>query len=466
MTRRSINLIQFWLTVAFFLIPTAAFAITGFTLFEWGQLTSTTVDLHSYVTLTILVTLLWELVIQHFKLDRVDTVLTIQTGINMAMRVTSYSTILVLALLFFYRTVSFARIFVVCGCALTFVLTMMIIHLFRGVITIFEKVTNVHSRVAIIGADNFADQVAQHLAKNRFTFCKVACFVALPNQFGVSSESDYPVLEWDRLDEIVDTFHCREALIALAPNRFGEVQEILNRLQYLCIPVRMVLDLGEGIFVPDRLFNFWGLPLLDVRSYPIDSISYAVGKRAFDIMFSSAVLICAAPLILLIALIVKFTSSGPVFFSQERVSLNGRRFKMFKFRTMFVQDTDSSNSRHTEQADPRVTPIGRILRANSLDELPQFINVLKGDMSVVGPRPELTFFVQKFGREIPAYMARHNVKCGITGWAQINGLRGSHTSIAERIQYDLHYMRHWSMTLDLKIIFRTVVTGFASRTAL
>ena len=130
-----------------------------------------------------------------------------------------------------------------------------------------------------------------------------------------------------------------------------------------------------------------------------------------------------------------------------------------------MQDSDACNTRHTEQNDPRITKIGQFLRSTSIDELPQFINVLKGDMSVVGPRPELTFFVQKFRKEIPWYMARHNVKCGITGWAQINGLRGSHTSIPQRIQYDLHYMRNWSMRLDLKIIALTLLTGFAGRNA-
>jgi lipopolysaccharide/colanic/teichoic acid biosynthesis glycosyltransferase len=165
---------------------------------------------------------------------------------------------------------------------------------------------------------------------------------------------------------------------------------------------------------------------------------------------------------LLIALLVELTSRGSVFFAQERVGLNGGRFKMLKFRTMFVQDSHASNSRHTQRRDQRITPIGRFLRRSSLDELPQFINVLKGDMSVVGPRPELTFFVQKFRQEIPWYMARHHVKCGITGWAQVNGLRGSDTSIPNRIQFDIYYMRNWSLVLDLKIIFLTVFNGLVN----
>ena len=162
---------------------------------------------------------------------------------------------------------------------------------------------------------------------------------------------------------------------------------------------------------------------------------------------------------LFIALASKLTSRGPVFFAQERIGLSGKRFQMLKFRTMVVQDGSSSATQHTSRGDPRITPLGAFLRRTSLDELPQFFNVLAGDMSVVGPRPELTFFVQKFRNEIPSYMARHNLKCGITGWAQVNGLRGSDSSIPQRIQYDLYYLRKWSLWLDIKIIFLTVFRG-------
>jgi exopolysaccharide biosynthesis polyprenyl glycosylphosphotransferase len=199
-----------------------------------------------------------------------------------------------------------------------------------------------------------------------------------------------------------------------------------------------------------------------VRPYPVDTIGYALGKRLFDIAFSVLALLIGAPLMLASALAIKLTSRGPVFFIQERIGLNGRHFKMIKFRSMSVQECRSANENHTARTDPRITPIGRFLRRTSLDELPQFFNVLRGDMSVVGPRPELTYFVQKFRGEIPSYMARHNVKCGITGWAQINGLRGSDTSIPNRIEYDLYYMRNWSMLFDIQIIYRTIIDALVS----
>jgi exopolysaccharide biosynthesis polyprenyl glycosylphosphotransferase len=182
-------------------------------------------------------------------------------------------------------------------------------------------------------------------------------------------------------------------------------------------------------------------------------------------VFSIFAILFFMPIMVAIALAIKLTSRGPIFFLQERVSLNGRRFKMIKFRTMRVQNSRDSDEHHTSRSDRRITPVGALLRRLSFDELPQFFNVFRGDMSVVGPRPELTFFVQKFRQEVPWYMSRHNVKCGITGWAQVNGFRGSDTSIPRRIEYDLYYMQHWSMLLDLRIIVMTILNGFVNTQA-
>ena len=479
MTRRSINIIQFWLKVGFFSIPAAAYALAGYLRFESGYFRSTPIETRSYINLVVLVTLLWALVVEHLGLDQIESLLKVQTGIRMAATATAYCLTFALAALFFYRSISFARVFVVTGGILMFLLSFGMIHLFRWILYVLKESTNGHFPIAIVGADDLAVRVADHLAKNPLTPCKVACFVALPNQEPATLEA--AVLSWDRLDELVEVFHCKEVFVALPLCRLSETQEVLENLQHLYIPVRMVLDLGRGVFVADRLFDFYGLPLLDVRSYSLDSVGYAVGKRVFDICFSLLALILTAPLMLLIALAIKLTSRGPVLFVQERVSLNGKRFEMLKFRTMSVPSRQGSNDQEvrvgadgdiflnlTKQAEPgdsRITPVGRFLRRTSLDELTQFMNVLTGDMSVVGPRPELSFFVERFRTEIPSYMARHNVKCGMTGWAQVNGLRGSGTSIPQRIQYDLYYLRNWSMTLDLKIIFLTMFRGLISRNA-
>lgn len=463
MTRRSLNLAEFWLTLAFCSIPVPAFALAGYLRFGSGLFPSTSLNPQSYVAWMIATTMIWALLVVHLGLNRVGTLATLQTGVKTAAKVTGYSIIATLSLVFFYRAADFSRIFVVMGSVFLFLFSLAMIHVFRGILLILNRSSNGGLRIAILGADDLGVRLAHHLSRNSLIHCEVACFVALPGQ--VPTASGAPVLDWERLPDIVERHQCREVLVILPPDRHSEMQQILNHVQHLCVPARVVLDLGEGVFLPDRIFDFYGLSLLDVRPYPVDSIGYAIGKRVFDIGFSLLALATGAPMMLAIAVGIKLSSRGPVFFAQERVSLNGKHFEMLKFRTMCAQDHETSDTQHTLQNDPRVTPIGRFLRRTSLDEFPQFFNVLRGDMSVVGPRPELTFFVQKFREEIPAYMARHNVKCGITGWAQINGLRGSDTSIPERIKHDLYYMRNWSMALDLKIILRTILSVFADRHA-
>jgi Undecaprenyl-phosphate glucose phosphotransferase len=460
MPRRSINLIQFCVTIAFFAIPGIAFFIASYVRFQSAVFDKVEVDDYAYFGFTILVTLLWALVVEHLRLNRIVTLVTLQTGVKTAALATLYCTLLSLSLLFCYRTINFSRGFVLVGCILIFVLSFCLIHLFRAAMHTIDKSQNGRFPVAVLGADEFAAGIAERLSKSRLARCKVACFVALPGQNEAAKGS--PILALDRLDDVVDVFHCGEIIVALPPERMGEAQTILQTVQHLCIPARMVLDLGEGVFVPERIFDFYGIPLLDVRPYPVDTVAYALGKRVFDIVFSSLVLLIAGPFMFLIALLIKLTSRGSVFFVQERVGLNGGCFRMLKFRTMFLQDPHASDSQHTKRDDRRITAVGRFLRRTSLDELPQFINVLMGNMSVVGPRPELTFFVKKFRQEIPSYMVRHHVKCGITGWAQVNGLRGSDTSIPHRIQFDIYYMRNWSLLLDLKIIFLTVFNGLVN----
>ena len=460
MTRRSINLIEFWLRLGFCSIPPLAFGLAAYVRFRSMIFVPISVSLRPYVTLTILFTLLWALIVEYMQLDNIDMLIRIRTGLRTSFLATLCCSTVVLAGLFFFRSVSFARIFVATGCVLTCLFSLAMIHIVRGVLYAVLKSPGGRFPIAILGVDGTAARVAQELARHPLVPCRVACHIAPPGN--EQSLVKAPVVLWDSLNDVLERYECREILIALPFHRYGEVREIRENLQRLCIPTRIVLNFGENDVLSGELFDFCGLPLLDLRPYPVDTVKYAIGKRAFDIVFAIACMVVTAPLMAAIALGIKCTSAGPILFSQERVSLNGRRFRMLKFRTMVAQNDVSSSQQHTAVGDRRVTSIGKILRKTSLDELPQFVNVLKGEMSVVGPRPEITFFVEKFRDEIPSYMTRHNVKCGITGWAQVNGLRGSATSIAQRIQYDLYYMRHWSIVFDCKIIVLTLFKGFMS----
>jgi exopolysaccharide biosynthesis polyprenyl glycosylphosphotransferase len=210
--------------------------------------------------------------------------------------------------------------------------------------------------------------------------------------------------------------------------------------------------------------DLYGLPVINIRNVPLTNTSNLFIKRAMDIIIGSIALIISLIPMLIIGIIIKCTSKGPALFSQIRVGKHGKEFKMFKFRSMYLEDPEKEKEEWTTRGDKRVTPIGRFIRKTSLDELPQLFNVLGGSMSLVGPRPERPQFVEKFKEEVPRYMIKHQVRPGMTGWAQINGLRGD-TSIRKRIEYDLYYIENWSVGLDIKILFLTIFKGFINKNA-
>jgi len=255
-----------------------------------------------------------------------------------------------------------------------------------------------------------------------------------------------------------------EVVIAIGPDRFSEFPKIIQSLEHLYLPAKAVVDLGEGVVVRDKLFQIGNIQMLDLTSTPTESLDYALLKQAFDVCFSAIVLLLTAPLFAVTALLIRLTSPGPIFFVQERVGLNGKTFLMYKFRTMRCSAKAESDTQWTTAEDSRRTVLGTFLRKTSIDDMPQVINVLKGDMSVVGPRPERPFFVQKFLNEVARYNNRHALKVGITGWAQVNGWRGD-TSIEKRIEYDLYYLQNWSFTFDLQIIVMTILSGLINRNA-
>lgn len=262
----------------------------------------------------------------------------------------------------------------------------------------------------------------------------------------------------------------------LSQTTLDEVAITLNLDEYEKLEKLVAICEKSGVhtkFVPDY-YNFIstnpytedldGLPVINIRNVPLTNVVNRIAKRTIDIIGSACALIILAVPMLIIALLVKRSSPGPVFFAQERVGLGNKPFKMYKFRSMGVQDPKKEATQWTRPNDPRVTPFGKFIRHTSLDELPQFYNVLRGDMSLVGPRPERPLFVEKFKEEIPRYMIKHQVRPGITGWAQVNGFRGD-TSIRGRIEHDLYYIENWTLSLDFKILFLTVFKGFINKNA-
>lgn len=263
------------------------------------------------------------------------------------------------------------------------------------------------------------------------------------------------ILPENRLDEIA---------ITLGLSEYYRLEEIVALCEKSGVHTKFIPDYNKIIPTKPYTEDILGLPVINIRYVPLNNTFNALVKRAMDIAGSIVGIIVTSPLMLLMCLIIKLTSPGPLIYKQERVGLHNQTFWMYKFRSMEVQPEAEEKKAWTVKNDPRVTPIGKFMRHTSIDELPQLFNILKGNMSLVGPRPERPFFVEKFREEIPRYMVKHQVRPGLTGWAQVNGYRGD-TSIRKRIECDLYYIENWSIGLDIKIIFLTFFKGFINKNA-
>ena len=263
------------------------------------------------------------------------------------------------------------------------------------------------------------------------------------------------ILPENKLDEIA---------ITLGLEEYYKLGKIVAECEKSGVHTKFIPDYGN--IIPTRPYteDLMGLPVINIRYVPLSNTFNAMVKRMTDIVGSLICIVVFSPVMLVSAVLVKATSKGPLIFKQERVGLHNKPFWMYKFRTMYVQTEAEEKKGWTQKNDPRVTSVGKFLRKTSLDEFPQLFNVLKGDMSLVGPRPERPQYVEKFREEIPRYMIKHQVRPGMTGWAQVNGYRGD-TSIKKRIEHDLYYIENWTLGLDMKILFLTVFKGFINKNA-
>ncbi len=314
-------------------------------------------------------------------------------------------------------------------------------------------------RVLIAGSGELGRIVADKIIEHRELGYQIVGFVddrATGDHLGYRG---LPLL--GTIDNTAD-IAAREAIdhlyVALPPEQHVRMIELLDITSRECIDVKVVPDILQVIALRARLEDLDGIPVININEPSLQGVN-ALVKRAIDIVISTAALIVFALPIAVIAALVRLTSRGPAFFHQERMGLDGKSFTIVKFRSMHDEAEKDSGPVWTQRNDPRVTALGRFLRRSNLDELPQLWNVFRGDMSIVGPRPERPHFVEQFKHRIPQYMLRHKVKAGLTGWAQVNGWRGN-TAIDKRIEYDLYYIENWSVRLDLKIMWLTIVKGF------
>ena len=316
---------------------------------------------------------------------------------------------------------------------------------------------------AIVGSGRNAQRLFFALQRNAWTGIQVDYFVD-DHDGGPEAEFRSVPIRGPLLDlrAIVERDPVDCVFIALQADQGHRTNEILDALGTSMADVRLVPEVNPFFTMRPDVSRFDGIPILSLRQTPLYGWS-ALLKRAFDLVVGSIGLLVAAIPMLVIAAVVKLTSPGPVLYRQRRMGLDGREFTMLKFRTMRADAERESGPVWASTADPRRTRLGALLRRTSLDELPQLLNVLAGDMSLVGPRPERPEFIAQFKREVPRYMLRHKMKAGMTGYAQVKGLRGSGTSLKKRIQHDVHYIENWSLGLDIRILLQTLTGAWFSQ---
>jgi Undecaprenyl-phosphate glucose phosphotransferase len=314
-------------------------------------------------------------------------------------------------------------------------------------------------RILIAGSGELGRLVADKILEHRELGYKIVGFI---DDRGAGDHLGYrglPLLGTiDEASEIAAREGAHHLYVALPPDQHVRMLQLIESTSRECVDVKVVPDLLQVIALRARLEDLDGVPVININDVPLQGFNSLV-KRAIDILISSAALIVLAVPFAIIAVLVKLTSSGPVFYRQERMGLDGRRFLIYKFRSMHDGAEAKTGPVIAGPDDPRRTAIGKLLRRSNIDELPQLWNVVRGDMSIVGPRPERPNFVAEFKDRIPQYMLRHKVKAGMTGWAQVHGWRGK-TSIEKRIEYDLYYIENWSVRLDFKIMWLTLIRGF------
>jgi Undecaprenyl-phosphate glucose phosphotransferase len=464
MIRGRLKRAQSFLTVVLLCLPLLSFSFAGYLRFATRLLPnySSDVDPSTYFGLLLVTTIIWAVMSEKYELVSIEKHIVAESKLRKTILACLSTYVAVLAVIFFYRQATFSRIFMWISGLCLLAMALLFQALLRWSWNRKRTMDKSDVSVLIVGADEFAVRVAESLRSSPVTPCSIKGHLRLPDQSSAVRTGN--VYELSEIQKLAIGNGFDDVIIAIPPASLSELPGLRAQLSPLCVPIRLVLDVGEGLQRSKRLFSLGDLLLVDLESSHAESAIYVVLKRAFDLVFSTGVLVFTAPLFALIAVAIRVSSPGPVFFAQDRVGLNGKLFRMYKFRSMRLSSREESDTRWTVKGDQRCTKIGAVLRQSGLDELPQFFNVLRGDMSVVGPRPERPILVQKFMQSVGNYNTRHYLKVGITGWAQVNGWRGD-TSIEKRVEYDLYYVRHWTLAFDLFIVLLTFLRGFTDKNA-
>jgi Undecaprenyl-phosphate glucose phosphotransferase len=414
-----------------------------------------------YLLMLLPILLVWSVSFRAFGLYRPRRIGShLSEAVDLAKASTMGALVLVAVMTFFFRGYDYSRVVIVYFWVLSIGVVWFSRAAFREGLR-FARRRGYNLRYAVVAGDGeLAAMVVQRMQGRPDVGIQVLGVI--------SDDKDGPTGArrlggYADLRAVLDAHTVDHVILALAHEDYGRLGGLLDAVGDEPVTIHVVPDLLRFASLRGGIEQFEGMPFIHLRESPLYGWN-RLAKRVFDIAFSATVLATIWPALLLVAVAIKLSSRGPIFYRQERMGLDGRRFQMLKFRTMAADAEARTGPVWAGPADQRRTSVGAFLRRLSLDELPQFWNVLRGDMSVVGPRPERPVFVERFRQTVPGYMLRHKVKSGITGWAQVNGLRGN-TSLEKRIQYDIEYIERWSVWLDVKIIVMTVARVLVDRNA-
>ena len=418
----------------------------------------------TYLTLLVIMLPLWYIVFKAFGLYRPRRISSkIAEGMNIA-TATSIAIVILVTLTFFVRQYEFSRLtflYFWINCVIFLSIERI---LFRELLRFIRKRGYNLRHALIVGTGSLGQDVTDRVHGHPELGIKIRGFLSEDNSQIGNELKGFKVLDtFENIRSVVMNQKIDMVLITLPLSAHEKLKDILNDIGDEMVSIMLIPDLLELATLRGGIGEFEGMPIISLRDTPLYGWNIVV-KRVTDFVLSITILLAVSPLMLVISFLVKVTSRGPVFYSQERMGLDGKIFSMLKFRTMEIQAEKETGPVWAAKNDSRRTSIGTFLRKTSMDELPQFFNVLKGDMSIVGPRPEREFFIQQFRDKVPKYMLRHKMKAGITGWAQISGWRGN-TSLEKRIECDLYYIENWSLRLDLAIMWLTIWRGLVNKHA-
>lgn len=376
----------------------------------------------------------------------------------------TFTMLIILAVLFVFRLMDFSRWTLVLFYVFTVVLTTVEHYWLNRVVENWVKEGKFKRTCLVMGNNDMTARLIKSLKANPSWGYQVIGILDNRTPIGSFTQGVVVIGKVQDLKNKLEELNVDIAMITFAGEDYAQLADVITICEQAGVKTQIIPYYYQYVPAKPYMDNLDGLPVIDTRHVPLDNYLKSLGKRLFDIAFSSVAILLTAPIMIFSYLMVKLTSPGPVIYRQERVGLDRKPFVMYKFRSMHMQTEEEEKTQWTTKDDPRKTKWGAFMRKTSIDELPQFFNVLLGDMSVVGPRPERPFFVDQFKETIPKYMIKHQVRPGITGWAQISGWRGD-TSIEKRIEHDLYYIENWKFSFDLKIILLTVFKGLINRNA-